>query len=187
MTRRLTMLLALLALVAGLAACGTKEDVTTVGETEGSYLDVGGLKYQVQISRQLNPRDVEDKTFLVGLPPASRNLREGQVWFAVFMRVENDSDATALSANRFTIETTQDEKFHRVPLQATNTFVYQQRNVPPKGTLPENGSVANAIGINGQLLLYKIPRQSLENRPLELSIESPSDKTPREATVALDV
>lgn len=36
MTRRLTTLLALLALTGGLAACGTKHDVVTKGETEGT-------------------------------------------------------------------------------------------------------------------------------------------------------
>ena len=61
MSRRLVTLLlvALAALVVG--ACGNKEDKTLHGATEGIYIDVGGLKYQVQISRVLNPTDREDR------------------------------------------------------------------------------------------------------------------------------
>ncbi len=54
---RLARLLVLSALaVAAFAAsgCGNKEDIRTVGETEGLYIDIGGLRYQVQISRYLN-------------------------------------------------------------------------------------------------------------------------------------
>ena len=44
-----------------LAGCGDKLETRTVGETEGLYIDVGDLKYQVQISRIINPYDVEDR------------------------------------------------------------------------------------------------------------------------------
>ena len=40
---------------------------TLHGATEGTYLDLGGLKYQVQISRLLNPSSIEDRAYLVGL------------------------------------------------------------------------------------------------------------------------
>ena len=47
-TRRLLMVFALGAALA-LAGCGNKIEVRTVGETEGLYIDIGELKYQVQI------------------------------------------------------------------------------------------------------------------------------------------
>ncbi len=55
MTRRLLMVLVLAAaLVAG--GCGAdKQETRTLGETEGTYIDVGGLKYQIQISRSSTP------------------------------------------------------------------------------------------------------------------------------------
>ena len=186
MTRRLITLLALLALTGGLAACGTKEDVVTKGETEGTYLDVGPLKYQVQISRQLNPRDVEDRTFLVGLPKDERELPADSVWFAVFVRVENESEQAHFSADDFTIESTADETFEPVALGSVNTFAYKPRNMPGKSTIPVIGSIPADIGINGALLLFKIPSKSLENRPLEFKIKSP-DVPQAVGTVALDV
>ena len=71
-----------------LGACGNKEERTLHGTTEGIYIDVGDLKYQVQISRLLNPNDREDSGYLVDLP-ADQQLGPKDNWFAVFMRVEN--------------------------------------------------------------------------------------------------
>ena len=182
--RRIASLLTLLAVVGGLSACGTKEDVVTEGETEGTYLDVGPLKYQVQISRQLNPTDKEDRTFLVGLPKAERRLDDESVWFAVFVRAENESDKAQPAAQDFKIETTADEEFEPVHLASVNTFAYKPVSIPPEGKLPDPDSIAGANGINGRLLLFKVPRTSLENRPLEFKITGTGGE---EATVALDV
>ena len=63
MLRKLVLLVFVAAFVAG---CGNKEAIITVAETEGVYVDVGGLTYQVQMSRFLNPGDVEDKEYLDG-------------------------------------------------------------------------------------------------------------------------
>ena len=42
------------------------------------YLDVGDLKYQVQVSRQLNPSDTEDKAYLAGLTAQQAKLAPTQ-------------------------------------------------------------------------------------------------------------
>jgi hypothetical protein len=186
MTRRLITLLALLALTGGLAACGTKEDVVTKGETEGTYLDVGELKYQIQISRALNPRDTEDRTYLVGLPKAERDLPGDSTWFAVFVRAENETGQARPAAKDFKIETTAGEEFQPIPLGSVNTFAYRPLRIPAKSTLPLPGSIPSDIGINGNLLLFKIPNASLENRPLEFVITSAEDAS-KQASVALDV
>ena len=72
-------------LLAGLAlnACGKADEPTSEGETEAVYLDLDGLQYQVQISRQLNPYDVEDSYYVRGQnEPGARerlSLYGGQV------------------------------------------------------------------------------------------------------------
>ena len=66
--RVLLLAVASLALLSGLPACGNRHEVITDAETEGPYLNLGPLKYQVQISRQLNPDDLEDRVYLRGLP-----------------------------------------------------------------------------------------------------------------------
>ena len=51
-----------------LAGCGEKADYVRFAETEGIYVDVGNLVYQVQLSRFMNPGDVEDRDYMRGLP-----------------------------------------------------------------------------------------------------------------------
>ena len=79
-------------LLAGLAlnACGKADEPASEGETEAVYLDLDGLQYQVQISRQLNPYDVEDSYYVRGQnePAPARD----DTWFGVFVRVYNPTD-----------------------------------------------------------------------------------------------
>src|SRR6201993_2261028 len=90
----------LLALLAAapllLGACGDSHSKVTTGTYAGEsgqnapYLDVGPLVYEVQLSRELNPYDVEDAAYLEGLSPEQRKLAPGQEWFAVFVQVYNN-------------------------------------------------------------------------------------------------
>ena len=59
MPRRLLMLLCLAALALGLTACGTKDEEQGVDEParEGLALELGGVDYNVFITRQLNIED----------------------------------------------------------------------------------------------------------------------------------
>ena len=70
-----------------LAPAATRRPRRSTATTEGAYVDVGDLKYQVQISRQLNPADVEDRDYLMGLAGATGSSAADEEWFAVFMRV----------------------------------------------------------------------------------------------------
>jgi hypothetical protein len=184
--RRPMTCLAVVACAVAVSACGNKEAETLHGSTEGAYLDLGGLKYQVQISRLLNPASVEDRAYLLGLNASQRNLPAGQEWFAVFMRVENDGEKPARVATDYTITDTQDTKFRPVPLGGDNVFAYRGGTLQPKDVLPAPDSPAGQGTIQGSLLLFKIPTTNLENRPLELSIRSPAAPG-KTATVDLDV
>src|SRR5918911_5244103 len=89
--RRSLALLLLAAVALVVSGCGGhKNTQVTEAQTEGLYMDVGPLLYQVQISRYLNPADPEDAAYLKGLPSGmSPQLPKGQVWFGVWMRVQN--------------------------------------------------------------------------------------------------
>src|SRR3954451_6817424 len=104
MRRSLLVLIAAAGLAAG--GCGAPQ-TRTFAETEGLYVDVGPLSYQVQISRYLNPGDTEDKAYLAGLPSGTAPAGKDDVWFGVFMRVKNYSEQTATPASDFTIEDTE--------------------------------------------------------------------------------
>jgi hypothetical protein len=168
---------------AGLSACGNDKPVTK-GETEGVYVTVGDLKYQVQISRILNPADSEDRAYLKGLPASESTLPPDAQWFAVFMRVQNEHGQPKPTAERFTIVDTQANKFE--PLPVDNVLAYQPETLQAKSILPDPNSVPAYTPTQGTLLLFKIPNASLDNRPLDLEIEDPSGSG-KQAVVRLDI
>jgi hypothetical protein len=183
MLRRVLLVFLSLALVGGLSACGNKQSKTLKAETEGPYVDLGDLKYQVQISRQLNPADIEDREYLKGV---TDQLGPEDLWFAVFVRVQNQSDKAQKPATQFEIDDTEDDTYNPVAIDKSNDFAYDPVPIEGNGLLPQPDSIAAQNSINGQLLLFKIPRASLDNRPLELKIHNPSDFQ-QVATVNLDV
>ena len=178
-----------LALAAALVAggCGNKEKTTTEASTEGVYLDVGGLKYQVQISRILNPSDVEDRNYLTQLPQGTLPPKADEAWFGVWMRVQNTNDTKSLpTASNFEIRDTQDNVFRPYD-QAGNVFAYLPVDkLGPQEVLPNPDAPAGFGPIQGSLILFKLTNTSLANRPLEFRIISPTDPT-NVGTVDLDV
>jgi hypothetical protein len=169
----------------GLAACGSEEAVRH-GATEGVYVSTGGLKYQIQISRVLNPTDFEDRDFLKGLSAADRQLPPKDNWFAIFVRVFNMGDAPHRSTDRFTIVDTTGKRFAPTPLDVrANSVAFISQVVNPGDQNPVPGSLARENTTQGGLVLFRIPIASLDNRPLELHIVSPEGGP--DATVDLDV
>jgi len=164
----------LLALTAALAGCGNKVETRTSAATEGIYIDVGELKYQVQMSRIVNPADVEDSAYLEGLT-GSPALSGNEAWFGIWMRVENtNSDKTLPSASDFSITDTQGHEFKPVPLEK-NPFAYAPGKLGPNTILPSSNSVAGEGVQQGSLILFKLTTDALANRPLELHIQNPSN------------
>jgi hypothetical protein len=175
------------ALVALAVGCGSGTGQVTSAETEGLYLDINGLKYQVQMSRYLNPDDVEDRQYLVGLPEGTEELGADEIYFGVWVRVENTSeDETLPSASRWEIHDTQENIFRPLPVDGDiNPFVYEAVEVPPKTVIPLATSAAGQGPTQGSLLLFKLKIDSLQNRPLELKFSNGGDST--EGTYDLDV
>ncbi len=185
--------LVLLALVAvfALSACGDSHSKVTTGTYAGEggasapYLDVGPLSYQVQVSRQLNPADAEDAAYLQGLTPAEARLEPGQEWFAVFIQVYNNTSHVHQAANTFLVYDTQGNIYKPIVPDETNLFAYRGGLVPAESQLPEPGTIADDVGAQGSMLLYKVQLSSLENRPWNLRIVDPVDPT-QIATAELD-
>jgi hypothetical protein len=184
-------LLALLAAFA-LSACGDSHTKVSTGTYAGEsgqnapYLNVGPLIYEVQLSRELNPANVEDATYLQGLSPAQRKLAPGEEWFGVFVQVYNNTSTALPAATNLTITDTQDNTYTPLTPEQSNPFVYTGGLVPGKGQLPAPGSIAADDAIQGMMLLYKIQIVSLDNRPLELKIVDPTDAS-QTASAELDV
>jgi hypothetical protein len=187
----LTFALLLLATLA-LSACGNSETRVTTGTYAGEsgqnapYLNVGPLVYEVQLSRELNPANVEDSAYLQGLTPLQRRLAPGQEWFAVFIQVYNHSSVAHLGASAITISDTQSNVYTPIVPDQTNQFAYRGGFIPAESQIPVASSIAANGGTQGALLLYKIQVVSLDNRPLTVHIVDPKDATQR-ASAELDV
>ncbi|HMJ02578.1 MAG TPA: hypothetical protein VK506_06530 [Conexibacter sp.] len=189
-TLRLPLLLtaALLAALT-LAACGGgHKNPTEHGEGEGAYIQAGPLIYQVQMSRQLEPGNIEDVEYLQGLPAAEPPLEGDELWFGVFMRVQNATDDAHESAEEFKIVDTVGTEYEPIELPARNPFAYvsaliQGEQVQPVYPDPESG--AGAGPTQGSMLLFKLNTSVYANRPVELEIESPEGGEP--STVELDL
>jgi len=183
--RTLTLLLVALAALA-LGACGNKQARTLHGDTEGEYIDVGPMKYQVQISRLLNPTDPEDRGYLIDLPPGEA-LGASDEWFAVFMRVENGSEDAGPVASQYEIVDTQENRYTPIQMGPKNVFAYRAGTLGAHQVLPFSSSPAGQNSIQGAMLLFKIPVENFANRPLELRINPPAGAGTDVGTVDLDV
>lgn len=172
---RLVVSLCALLCAAAVAGCGKHPDenarVLRV-ESEGLYLDLDELKYQVQISRQMNPHDPQDEGLLVGVPDAERELAGDETWFAVFMRVQNETSEPLLPSSDIEIIDTQENVFEPIPLEPANVFAYRSDEpIPPRSILPLPDTPAYNLPAQGSLILFKLKNSTLDNRPLELKID----------------
>ena len=192
---RIPAVLLALALAGTLAACGANDQPeqrnesfqsvnAQVAETEGIYLDVDGLKYQVQISRQLNPLLVSDRDYLNGLSAEDRELSKDEEWFGVWLMAENVEHEPLPNATDFEVRDTQENVYRPVQFEQENVFAYREARVAPGDRYPDTDSPAGERQPYGSLLLFKLRRFSLDNRPLELTITRPEGQ---QAIVKLEV
>jgi hypothetical protein len=174
-------------LVTGVAAGCGGDEVVTVAETEGIYLDINGLKYQIEMSRYMNPEDVEDSQYFVGLPENSAPPTEDEIYFGVWVWIQNVSKTeTRPAASFWEIHDTQDNIYRPIPLDTDiNPWVFEAVDVPPGTVLPLPSSAAGQGPIQGMLLLFKIRNESFQNRPLELRFSNGGDS--QEGVYDLDV
>jgi hypothetical protein len=191
--RRILPVLAAAVLAAlALGACGESHTRVTTGTYAGGggrnapYLNVGPLVYQVQISRELNPYNTEDSSYLLGLTPAQAALKPGEEWFGVFMQVYNESTVPHPAATAFTVADTQGNVYHPIIPGPANLFAYRGGLVPANNQIPAPNTVAANGPTQGELLLYKIKVESLDNRPFTFTIVDPRDPT-KTASAELDV
>ena len=169
----------------GLVACGQKESShPTSGDSEAVYVNAGPLSYQVQLSRALNPYNVEDREYLngVSVPPA----KPDELWFAVFLRAKNDTHSNHATTTSFDIVDTIGNKYYPVPINpATNPYAWTSQTLKPLGTEPTTDSPASFGPTQGGLLLFKVNTSVFSNRPLMLQINAAGQSRP--STVSLDL
>ena len=181
MQLRRTILLCAAALAAGvIAGCGPDEEERLHEPVrEGLSAPLGGLDYTVFITRQLNLRDPEDKGYYAGDEAAP-----GRALYAVFVEACNKGKKPVRSSQDFEIHDAQGEEFFPKVLPSSNPFAYKAGVVPPKNCIPARGSLAAQGPASGAMLLFDLPLEATENRPLELIV---TDEAGEKATFELDI
>jgi hypothetical protein len=168
-TRRLALPLLVALALAGLAltvsACGYESHETEVAE--GEPVELGELSFNAIFSRFLNPNDNEDSAFLVGQEPPPA----GSAYFGVFFEVQNESEETQELPDTFTIHDADKHAFESLPSESLFAFplggeVEGQEQIPVLDSTPEQGA------IEGSVVLFLLPAEASENRPLTLEIEA---------------
>src|SRR5918999_1230702 len=162
--RALATLIAVLAL-AGLSACGDEEPGVDEPAREGLALPVDGIQYNVFITRQINPGIQPDEALYQGPPPA-----KGSTFYGLFIQACNDTDETHEAIDDFVVKDNQDEEFEPVELPEENVFAYRARSLDPGECIPEAGSINQLGPSGGALLMFEMPLEATENRPLELEL-----------------
>jgi hypothetical protein len=161
----ITLLAALTALAMTLTACGSEEETVVV---EGQPAELGELAYNVQLTRFLNPDDVEDVEYLVGQPEPEA----GKSYLGVFLTIVNKSkDEAHQSAHGYTVVDTVGGEFE--PADSDSPYALDiGAEVAEESQLPVPDSTAATGPNQGALLLFLVDDTVAENRPLELEIES---------------
>ena len=172
----------LLAGLAVLVGCGENPRPNDAAR-EGLPEEVGKIEYNVYITRELNLKDVEDQGYVKEVEEAP----PGNALYGVFLEACNHADEggeEVTPASTFEIEDTQGNTFEPLPLDEENIFAYKPDPLGGQDCMPEEGTLARSAPTNGALLVFELPLQSLENRPLQLIIKSPDGD---EGRVELDI
>jgi hypothetical protein len=170
---RLTLVACLVALAAGVAACGNADEEQGVDEPakEGLALPLDGVDYNVFITRQLNPAIPADDAYFEGPEP-----EPGETLYGVFLQACNNSDEARETIDNFMIVDNQGNEFEPEELPETNKFAYAPSELDPKECIPEAGSVAQLGPTAGSMLLFRLPLETTENRPLELELQGEGEE-----------
>jgi hypothetical protein len=173
---------------AALSGCGDNPRENNASR-EGLPERIGGIDYNVYITRELNLKDVEDSGYYKGpeAPP-------GFALYGVFMTACNPATSATSpdipSASSFTIVDTQGNRFRPLSLPADNIWAYHPRPLKHQACVPKAGTLAASGPTNGSLLIFRLPVAALENRPLDLEIVSPPNPEtgqPETGRIELDV
>ena len=165
-----------------LGGCFGKEDPEELGREEpvreGLSVPFEGVDYNVFITRQLNTRIPPDEAYYHGPAPP-----EGETLYGVFLQACNNTDRSRQTAGHFIVVDNQGNEFEPRELPERNEFAYRSKRLQPEECQPQAGSVAQLGPTAGSMLLFQLPLNVTENRPLELEI----GEGPEALKVELDI
>jgi len=160
--------LAALALCAlALSACDSGHHGLSI--VEGEPVELGELEYKVLFTRLLNIHDVEDRDYLTGQEPP----QPGRSYLGVFVQIESTADEgfNEIPTDIHIVDSDEQE-FEAV--ESESIFAVELGGeLGPGDQVPALDSAAQTGPIEGSLILFDLPDEATENRPLELIIPGP--------------
>jgi hypothetical protein len=132
---------------------------------------LGGLTYQAPEARPLDPGNPVDAEILRGVPAVRRPLPSGDEWYGVFLTASNPSARPLPSARQFSLLDIDGHRFPQKRGLGRNPYAYRSQAVAAGATYPPDSSAAaqNLTALGG-LLLFRVPRASVDYGALELRI-----------------
>jgi hypothetical protein len=178
---------AIVALALGVAACGKQSNPTSAdANNNGAYVDAGPITYQLQVSRELNPWDVEDREYFGGVSNPTNTLTPDELWYGVFLWAQNKTNSKGSSTDSFDIVDTQGNVYHPIQVDPNlNQYTWQPQGLNASQQQPSLGSTPYYGPTQGELLLFKLNDSVYSNRPLTLQIYAPGQSHP--STISLDL
>lgn len=161
----------MLAAIFAFAASGCGEEEKELETKEGGRVELNHLYYQVQLSRLLNPKDVEDSYYVLDQPTPA----PGETYFGVFMRVDNEEHPTRvvpIDIDKMKIKNAGGDEFEPIKVKGAG-WAYEPAPLGKGAVLPIPDTPAYVGPIRGGLILFRMPFSALDNRPLKLEIDSP--------------
>jgi hypothetical protein len=159
-------------------------------DNDGAYVEAGGITYQLQISREMNPWGVEDAQYMKGLPAGTTatGLPADELWYGVFLWAK-DQHHRAISTpptSQFEVVDTLGNVYHPETLDSNvNPYAWNPEQLQFGETEPGEDSTAANGFTGGKLLLFKVNDTIYDNRPLTLYILSATGT--RLAEISLDL
>jgi hypothetical protein len=190
-TLRVTALFAVLAVALLLSGCSLsqRKALTSVSQDELSaggepYFNVGGITYQIQESRQLNPYS-DDVQYFAGLKGA-QSIPGSDFWYGVFLWAKNQNKQSVATSDTFVLTDSDGDSYKPTALSANlNPFVWTSQDLAQDAIEPNPDSIASAAPTGGGLILFELPQSAYQNRPLTLHIYAPG--ATKAASVSLDL
>ena len=135
---------------------------------------VGGLHYSVNNAWVLDPRRRVDAGVAEGLPARDRRLPPGELLYAVFVGVTNETRAPRRMASDIALRDTRNLEFAPTRIARDNPYAYVPRVLRGTSHLPAPGTPPAAdLSAEGLMLVFRIPRRSYTDGPLELVLHDP--------------
>jgi hypothetical protein len=174
----LAIALSLAVVLVGATGCGEEEKTHVV---EGEPLELTDLRLNVQITRFLNPSDPEDGNYLAGqqVPPPA-----GKEYLGVFIEIDNEGseDARLPTAADLSVVDTTGQAYEA--LESDSPFALDLGgNIDAHSEVPAPDTPAASGPTQGSIVLFLVPANVGENRPLELEISYRGE----DGTIELDI